>query len=115
MNPRKPWIDQELLAMINLRNGMYSDYLRFSGDERREHFIDQRNKTNSTKRKKVKAFYMTKIKEKAGDTKGTWDIINGIIKGERKPQEYSLEVNGKVINDLEEVSENFANHFCSSW
>ena len=42
-----------------------------------------------------------------------WDTINGIIKGERKPQEYSLEVNGKVISDLEEVSEDFANHFAA--
>ena len=64
MNPRKPWIDQELIAMINLRNGMYSDYLRFSGDERRKHFIDQRNKTKSLKTKKVKAFYKTSLKRK---------------------------------------------------
>ena len=35
------------------------------------------------------------------------------MKGERKPQEYSLEVNGKVISDLEEVSENFAHHFAA--
>ncbi|KAK2712880.1 hypothetical protein QYM36_011545 [Artemia franciscana] len=101
MNPRKPWMDQELLTMISLRNEMYSDYLGFSGDERQKLFIDQRNKTNSLKRKKVKVFYRTKFEEKAGDPKGTWDIINGIIKGERKPQEYSLEVNGKVISDLE--------------
>ena len=52
MNPKKPWMDQQLLKMINLRNEMYLDYLRFSGDERRKHFIDQRNKTNSLKTRK---------------------------------------------------------------
>ena len=45
-------MDQELLKMINLRNEMYLDYLRFSGDERRKHLIDQRNKTNSLKKRK---------------------------------------------------------------
>ena len=89
MTPRKPWLSQELLKMINLRKEMCLDHLRFSDDERQKHFIDQKNKTNSLKRKKVKAFYRTNLKEKAGDPKGTWDIINGIIKGERKPQEYS--------------------------
>ncbi|KAK2717359.1 hypothetical protein QYM36_006221 [Artemia franciscana] len=92
INPKKPWLSQEPLKMINLRNEMCSYYLRFSGDERQKHFIDQRNKTNSLKIKKVKAFYRTNFKEKAGDPKGTWDIINGIIKGERKPQEYSLRI-----------------------
>jgi len=71
MNPRKLWMDQELLKMINLRNEMYLDYLRFSGDERRKHLIDQRNKTNSLKKKKVKAFYGTKFKSEAGDPKAT--------------------------------------------
>ena len=52
MNPKKPWMDQELLKMINLRNEMFSDYLRFSGDERRKHFIDQRDETNSLKTRK---------------------------------------------------------------
>jgi len=35
------------------------------------------------------------------------------MKGERNPQEYSLEVNGKVISNLEEVSKKFANHFAA--
>ena len=37
-----------------------------------------------------------------------------MTKGERKPKEYILEVNGKVISDLEKVSENFANHFAAA-
>ena len=61
INPRKPWLSQEPLKMINLRNEMCSDYLRFSGDERQKHFIDQRNKTNSLKIKKSKSILQEKF------------------------------------------------------
>ena len=49
---RKPWVDEELLYMIQHRNYLFKHYSSQPNDDNLAQFIEYRNKTNSLRRQK---------------------------------------------------------------
>ncbi|KAK2722413.1 hypothetical protein QYM36_002824, partial [Artemia franciscana] len=76
-----------------------------------QQFKDQRNLVNSTRRKKKRNFYGEEFKKNASNPKATWKIINEVIRGSPAPQQYSLNVGGEIVRDLDKVCDLFAYHF----
>ena len=74
-------------------------------------FKDQRNLVNSTRRKKMRNFYGEEFKKNASNPKAIWKIINEVIRGSTAPQQYSLNVGGEIVRDLDKVCNLFAYHF----
>ncbi|KAK2719648.1 hypothetical protein QYM36_005209, partial [Artemia franciscana] len=108
---RKPWVDDELLRMIDIRNALYTAHINEPNDFSFAQFKDQRNLVNSTRRKKMRNFYGNKFKKNASNPKATWKITNEVIRGSPAPQKYSLNFGGEIVRDLNKVCDLFAYHF----
>ncbi|KAK2708052.1 hypothetical protein QYM36_015669 [Artemia franciscana] len=98
---RKPWVDDELLRMIDIRNAFNRTHINEPNEFSSAQFKDQRNLVNSTRRKKMRHFYGEEFKKNASNIKATWKIINGVIRGSPDPQQYSLNVGGEIVRDLD--------------
>ncbi|KAK2701355.1 hypothetical protein QYM36_019982 [Artemia franciscana] len=108
---RKPWIDDELLRMIDIRNALYTAHINEPNEFSSAQFKDQRNLVNSTRRKKMRNFYGEEFKKNASNPEATWIIINEVIRGSPAPQQYSLNAGGEIVRDLDKVCDLFAYHF----
>ena len=108
---RKPWVDDELLRMIDIRNALYTAHINEPNEFSSAQFKDQRNLVNSTRRKKMRNFYGEEFKKNASNPKATWKIINEVIRGSPAPQQYSLNSGGEIVRDLDKVCDLFAYHF----
>ncbi|KAK2704498.1 hypothetical protein QYM36_016782 [Artemia franciscana] len=100
---RKPWVDDELLRMIDIRNALYTAHINEPNEFSSAQFKDQRNLVNSTRRKKMRNFYGEEFKKNASNPKATWKIINEVIRGSPAPQQYSLNDGGEIVRDLDKV------------
>ena len=60
-----------------------------------------RNKVNHMRRKRVKEFNSEAFKEKQGDMRGTWDLVNNVLKGKRNHRDecQNLLEEGHEISD----------------
>ncbi|KAK2707812.1 hypothetical protein QYM36_015483 [Artemia franciscana] len=59
----------------------------------------------------MKDFYGEEFKKDASNLKGTWKIINEMIRGGAAPQQCSLNVCGEIVRDLDKVCDLFAHNF----
>ncbi|KAK2717666.1 hypothetical protein QYM36_006443 [Artemia franciscana] len=59
----------------------------------------------------MRNFYGEEFKKNASNPKATWKIINEVIRGSPAPQQYSLNVGGEIVRDLDQVCDLFAYHF----
>ncbi|KAK2719423.1 hypothetical protein QYM36_005046 [Artemia franciscana] len=98
---RKPWVDDELLRMIGTRNALYTAHINEPNELSSAQFKDQRNLFNSTRQKKMRNFYSGEFKKNASNPKTPWKIINEVIRGSPAPQQYSLNVGGEIVRDLD--------------
>jgi len=77
---RKPWINVAIKENIEERNKLYRLYLKSNTQEDLERFQRSRNLVNFLRRSAVRNYYSEKFSENAGDTRGTWPIINDTLK-----------------------------------
>lgn len=74
----KPWINSAMLVHIKERHKLYKKYLKKPisfGNVYREY----RNKVNNMLKDAKNNYYKSKFRENAGNSKGTWNVINEII------------------------------------
>ena len=77
-------VNAAIIENIEERNKFYRLYLESNMQEDLKRFQRARNLVNSLRISAVRNYYSKKFSENAGDTKRTWQIINDVLKGERK-------------------------------
>ena len=111
--PRKPWIDDEVVEATNARNACFFKSLNDSSQESKNEYICQRSLVNKLRRSKKKKYYIEKFNEQKGDMRGTWQTINGVIKGIGK---YDCHINvvtveGVTVTDKQQIAHEFGKFF----
>ena len=112
--PRKPWVTTELLEMMEMRNQLFEKHLQSPENASLfEEFKRVRNKVNHKRRSEKKAYYASAFDGKSGDAKGTWRLINEVLKGKTNDNDgvKSLMVNGSEITDKQEMADEFGKYF----
>ena len=108
----KPWFTNDLKEIVDEKNKLQKKYIRRPttyGNEYRRHRNFVNNKIKDTKAN----FYKNKLNETIGNSKKTWQVISQILNSKSNRDQYikKLKVNNKVIDDANEISDEFNKYF----
>ena len=110
--PKKAWVTQELLRLIQKKNDLFILYLNLESQEVLSDFKKLRNETNRLRRSCVQKYYGIKFKNNKGNTKGTWTTINELLNvGKKNENPASLNVDDRIVVERKEISDVLGKHF----
>ena len=110
--PRKPWCDDELLNLFNMRNQACEEHLNHpQNNELHVMYKELRNRANALRRKKKKAYFTNVFEESKGNPKATWQVVNDLLKGPMKPSEPKIVLNNRTLEETEEICNAFGQYF----
>lgn len=113
--PHKPWISKGILNACKKKNSLYRDFIKHRSSEKEIKYKRYKNKLIDIIRKCKKEYYNNLLENNKNDSKGTWNIINKIIrKSTNKPSypNYFTEKE-KDITNMDDVVEGFNTFFVS--
>ena len=114
---RVPWFTQGIRKSRLKLDKLHAAYLkRGKNTPAHEKFVRYRNTYNAVKRAAKEKYYSDLFHENQNDVKETWAVINQIIGSKKNKQDSSIKrisVNGRVIEDPNEIVENFAEYFAN--
>ena len=107
MSKKKPWITKGLENACKKKNNLYRNFLKCKSTSSLCRYKAYKNKLTTALRYAEKEYYNRLLYEKKDDIKGTWKIINSMIKGNKSNVSYPEEFydkgqcikNGKTIAD----------------
>jgi len=106
----KPWIGNDLIICINRKHHLFRLYKRGEVDFNTYNTYKNRV-TGIIKRAKCK-YYNDKFNDSHGDARETWKRINSLIKSTpTKKTIDEIEIEGRIVNKLDEIAESFSCHF----
>ena len=108
-----PWFDKNLRKLCRKKNVYYRKFVKNPTLYREAAYKKQRNIVNDAIRKAKRDFYGKKFLGVKNDLKGTWNVINGILKYKSKIDSPLLVKDNKSVSNSVEVSELFNEYFVS--
>ena len=108
----KPWITDELKALIKQKNKLYSKYIKrpiTHGDEYRA----LRNRVTHLTRDCKRQFYCSQLEDAKGDSKKTWKIISKLMNKPKREGIKELSIDGETITDNQLICENLNKYFAN--
>lgn len=112
-NKTKPWITNGLRNACKKKNNLYRKYLQCRTKIAENKYKTYKNKLTSILRVSEKSYYNKLLAQEKNNIKGTWKILNTII---RKKQEHSpypdkFKSNGKTITKKKDIANGFNDFF----
>ena len=113
----KPWINKEILNMINEREKLYKMYIKTKNQVLKEQFHEKykklRNDIRELTRKSQKEYLQEYFSKNIKNIKNTWKGIKSVIKinTSNRSQPSSLLVNKKLVSEPPLVAETFNEYF----
>ena len=97
----KPWITNDILKLIKMRDKLFARKKRQpNNDNVRRLYNLFRNRVIRELRKSKKAYFTTYFEEHSNNIRKTWDGIRKLVNLKGKSQELSqLDINGSSTND----------------
>ena len=111
---RKPWITASIIANIRKRKAYLSLYLQ--NKLPRDYYVRFRNFVTNHLRLDEFEYYNGKFNQLKGDSRGTWGVINNVIRPDRtKPNKQidKLKIGNDVIDTDFDIASALNNHFSS--
>lgn len=114
-NPKtidKPWITTGLSNACKKKNTLYKDFIKYRTRDREIKYKAYKNKLMDIIRNRKKEYYDKSFENNKNNIKGTWNILNSIIRNKTKSNYIDHIIdNNKIIKDRNEVAEGFNNFF----
>ena len=110
----KPWIPNELIKMINVRNKLFQRKKRQPNNLNIKNLYKLfRNKINREMKKSKRDHYNQFFENNSNNLKKTWEGIRSIIntKDSNKSNITQLKINKTIINNLKKIVEEVNNYF----
>ena len=116
IHKKEPWMSNGLLKSRRTKLELYSIYSKHRSVENKQIFDNYKNLYNKLLRAMKKLHYSKLLIAHQGNLKKSWDIIkeasNKSGRGNFSSPK-SLNVNGNIISQTEQIVEHFNNHFTS--
>lgn len=103
-NLQCPWIDNEVIKLMDLRNIAFARWKRFKIPEFRRVYTNLRNSVTATIRLKKKSYLKYKF-DNALNSRQTWKQIHSLGLGKQRT---NIDENGAI--DVEQLNSNFINY-----
>ena len=114
-NCNRPWFTTGLRNACRKKNHLYKAFLKYQTSSAESKYKAYKNKLTTILRMAEKEYYNNLLNEHAKDVKGTWRILNGIIKKDQKslrlPKEFK-HGNG-IVNNPKGIADGFNKFFVS--
>ena len=97
-----------------LKNLLYKQFLQFRTKEAEHKYKKYKNKLTSILRINKKDFFNKQLVQYRNDTRGTWKVLNNIIKkgtGKSDYPDHFHKNNRSLITDTKETANEFNDHF----
>lgn len=98
----KPWITKGLQNACKKKNKLYRDFIKFRTKTAEKQYKVYKNKLTVIMRQAKKDYYNKRLQENKGDIKGSWKILNDILRN--KP--VFTNTSGYFTNDKNRILEN---------
>ena len=107
-----PWINKSLLKSIKKKQKMYITHFLGNNDSKILYYKNYCNILSKVKCKLKQDYFKRKFDQQKSDVKGTWRVINQIIKiKSTKKSNFSLNINNQLSTDPAQISTHFNNFF----
>ena len=115
LTPLRPWIDNDLLQRINVKNEMQKKYLKNKSGAEYVRFTSFRNKLKSDIRIARRKYYQRLLQENQSNAKRSWQILNEVSGrvGTRTCGVKQVHCNGQIITNQKKIAD-VLNDFFSS-
>ena len=115
----KPWISDEILSKINLKNKTFKKYMNCKGEQqiRKERLFAEykilKNEITTLTRRNKKDYYDQYFSENKKNLQKTWDGIKEIIniKSKNYRQPTCITDNNKSVTDPKDISDSFNKYY----
>lgn len=113
-SPRKPYITNEILSMIDIKNRLYRNSRRDS--RYTAEYIQYRNNLNNHIKWTKKNYYNSKLGENTHNPKQFWNTLNEIIYNNSNQQSHSYAIDCPTgrVTDERQLCEMFNEYFINS-
>ena len=114
----KPWINDQIMKMIKIRNKLFARKKRQPNNANITKLYSLfRNRINREIKQSKKIYYNNYFNKYSSDMKKMWKGIRSIvnIKQSTAPQITQLNINGKLVNDPVDIAERVNEFFCKYW
>ena len=111
---QKPWITNELLKMIKIKNKLFNRKKRQPNNDNVKRLYNIfRNRVNREITKSKKNYYTKYLEENNNNSRKIWEGIKSIIniKNSKGTAISQLKVNGRIIDNPKEIAETVNNFF----
>ena len=110
---RKPWFTNGIKNACNKKNNLYKQFLSCRTKNAEEKYKKYKNKLTTILRRCEKNYYNELLQSHQNDVKGTWKILNSIIKKSNNNSNYPTEFvnNGIVLNNKKDIANGFNDFF----
>ena len=108
----KPWFTKGLINACRKKNNLYKEYIKLKTTVSETKYKMYKNKLTAVLRRCEKDYYSKLLEEHKNDVKGTWQVLNSIIKKSHKMSNYpeTFIHNNTPISDKKGIANGF-NHF----
>ena len=109
----KPWLTKSLINACKKKNAMYKTFLETKLQSDEDKYKKYKNKLTKILRNAERSFYNKQIADQRNNIKGTWKILNKVIRGTSstdKIPEIFIE-NNREIRDKKEIANGFNSFF----
>lgn len=108
----KPWITNSICNRIERRNNLFRKVKqRPLEDNFRKYYVKYRNKLNREIKLAKTLYYSNEFQRNAGNAKAIWNTVNEITGQRKRSNNFTLNINGKDIDDKETIANEFNKYF----
>ena len=113
VNKDKAWFTNGLRNACSKKNVLYKNFLRNRTKRNEDKYKRYKNMLTSILRHCEKAYYNKQLLDHKNDIKGTWQVLNSIIKKRVKCSEYpdTFVNNGKSLDKKKDIANGFNDFF----
>ena len=110
----KPWMTKGLVNACKKKNKLYRDFIKYRTKDKEIKYKLYKNKLIDIIRINKKEYYNKLLENNKNNIKGTWDILNKIIRNKTNSNcpDHFIEKD-KTITNMTEIVEGFNNFFVS--
>ena len=113
VHKQKPWITKGLENALKKKNNLYKHFLKCKTTASLMKYKHYKNKLTSILRYAQRCYYDKLLCEKERDIKGTWKVLNSLIKGGNTVTSYpdKFICNDKCVKNKKDIANGFNNFF----
>lgn len=110
---KSPWLTKGILNACKKKNNLYKQFIKVKTKEVEQRYKMYKNKLTEIIRTSKQMYYRNKLYENKNNIKGTWDILNNLIKqghSEKSYPDYFTDEKGDNYNGIN-IANGFNNFF----